>query len=231
MTKSFLNLGVLPPAVKTKTSAVPMRPLGDAPTAPQMAEEAVSNKAKGDAQGFHCMETLKGVFSDEELDDLLDKAKHDIKTATVGSGNDDESIRRSEVRWLRQEDGHQWLYDRIWQAVTRANDLHFHVDITGFQTSIQLTRYDAGRRGFYTWHMDTGEKNATRKLSFTVQVSPPDAYRGGDLELFYRSKAVTAPRDRGSITVFPSFVMHRVAPVKKGTRYSLVAWMDGPPWR
>ena len=41
----------------------------------------------------------------------------------------------------------------------------------------------------------------------------------------------TEIRPQGSVIVFPSFVWHRVTPVTKGTRYSLVLWTCGQPFR
>ena len=64
-----------------------------------------------------------------------------------------------------------------------------------------------------------------------MQVSDPDTYDGGDLELFYKAKPIIADRTRGAVVAFPSFVMHRVTPVTRGVRYSLVAWVVGPRWR
>ena len=118
--------------------------------------------------------------------------------------------------------------------------------------SCQFTRYGVGQ--YYGWHCDSWDKpynkpddinshGKIRKLSVTISLSEPEDYVGGNLEFDMRNqkdweqdkkKAIhecTEIRPRGSIIVFPSFVWHRVAPVTKGTRYSLVIWNLGQPWR
>ncbi|MDB2656544.1 2OG-Fe(II) oxygenase [Crocinitomicaceae bacterium] len=80
--------------------------------------------------------------------------------------------------------------------------------------------------------MDFGAAEiSARKLSVTVQLSDPDEYEGGDLEFMINHKTVKAPRKKGTIVVFPSFIMHRVTPITKGTRQSIVGWVSGPPYR
>lgn len=68
-------------------------------------------------------------------------------------------------------------------------------------------------------------ENSTRKLSMSIQISAPEDYEGGDLEFFKVSDATT--RQRGSVIFFPSFLHHRIIPVARGRRYSLVAWAHG----
>ena len=65
----------------------------------------------------------------------------------------------------------------------------------------------------------------------TIQLSDADAYEGGDLQFMINNKIVNAPREKGTIIIFPSFVMHRVTPITKGTRQSIVGWVSGPPYR
>ncbi|SVA64284.1 uncharacterized protein METZ01_LOCUS117138 [marine metagenome] len=116
-------------------------------------------------------------------------------------------------------------------------------DVIGNE-ALQLTRYKKG--GHYTWHADGrgchmsaqtyGEdpNPYVRKLSMTVLLN--DNYEGGEFEFCSYNRTdyqITAPNigGAGSIIVFPSAQEHRVAPVTKGTRYSLVAWFIGPPFR
>ena len=80
-----------------------------------------------------------------------------------------------------------------------------------------------------------------RKVSVTVNLSNPNDYDGGDLWLtkhpqdskISELETFTNPgfRDKGAVVVFPSWVRHRVTPVTRGTRYSAVAWFNGPPLR
>ena len=82
--------------------------------------------------------------------------------------------------------------------------------------------------------MDLGYKNpnnAVRKLSFTMQLSDPADYNGGELRIKHGSEPDIARKNRGAITFFPSYVMHEVTPVTRGTRKSIVGWVTGPHWR
>ena len=156
--------------------------------------------------------------------------------------------RKSDIVWMNDT----WLYKEIHPYINEANKLagwNFDWD---WSESCQFTRYGVGQ--YYGWHCDSWDKpynkpddlnshGKIRKLSVTVSLSNPEDYKGGNLEFDMRNqkdweqdkkKAIhecTEIRPRGSIIVFPSFVWHRVAPVTKGTRYSLVIWNLGYPFR
>src|SRR5690606_9311704 len=118
-----------------------------------------------------------------------------------------------------------------WDAVRECNDRFFGVDIGGIEGNIQLARYDSSDRGFYDWHRDFDRIAPRRKISVSIQLSRPDEYDGGDLELLVDREPCRPEKDRGSFIAFPSFTLHRVSPVTRGTRWSLVAWVVGPRWR
>jgi PKHD-type hydroxylase len=98
------------------------------------------------------------------------------------------------------------------------------------EQGLQFTRYQAPGE-HYEWHIDRGMQTGTRKLSLSLQLSDPDDYEGGDLEMWFGGEPTKASRERGMMTFFPSYVMHRVTPVTKGVRYSLVCWISGPPFK
>lgn len=184
-----------------------------------------------DGRGFTRLATSPSMFTGEELDALQQLSDDKAEPGTIAGKQTDTSIRRSRVMWLRRSDGYQWLHDRLWGVVSELNRHRFYFDIEGFDGGIQLARYDESDEGFYTWHMDAGEKTNGRKISISVQVSDPNSYEGGNLELFYKSRPYIADRTRGAVVAFPSWVMHRVTPVTRGVRYSLVGWVAGPRWR
>jgi PKHD-type hydroxylase len=132
---------------------------------------------------------------------------------------------------LGPEPKYEWLYQRVWTAALECNRLFFNVDIFGVEPNIQLARYDASDQGHYTWHTDFAGVRPLRKISVSVQLSAPGDYDGGDLELFYGIQPQPLAKDRGAFLAFPSFMLHRVAPVTRGTRWSLVAWILGNRWR
>jgi len=183
------------------------------------------------------------VFSARQCERILDLAAGlATDDGRVGGGDGDtehdEGIRRSRIAWIPAEEPFGWIYDKLAAVVARANRV-YDFDLIGFTEDLQFTEYaDAG--AFYTWHQDglDGEL-AVRKLSLVVQLSDPDEYEGGDLELFARdgdeadatSDWRTRVRGRGTVVVFPAFEMHRVTPLVSGTRRSLVCWIGGPPFR
>ena len=113
----------------------------------------------------------------------------------------------------------------------------FDVDISGGIFDIQHTEYQVDEH-YNSWHTDThlhADSNASqRKLSISIQLSDPNDYEGGDLE-FCDGNLSCIPREKlrgkGTVIIFPSFVTHRVTPVTKGVRHSLVSWCEGSAWR
>jgi len=99
---------------------------------------------------------------------------------------------------------------------------------------VRILKYENG--GKYKWHTDCGAKEtSTRKLTAIVQLSDETKYEGGNLEFGITDKSgknnYTAPRTQGSVIIFPSFLSHRVTPITKGRRYSLITWMNGDTWK
>ncbi|MBK5223082.1 MAG: 2OG-Fe(II) oxygenase [Acidimicrobiia bacterium] len=151
----------------------------------------------------------------------------------------DDGLRRSRVAWIERSADTDWMFQKLWALVLRANAT-WNFDITGFDEDLQYTVYDEPG-AFYTWHQDglTGDV-VTRKIAVVVQLSEPADYRGGDLELFdtvadwdgedldgWRLRT----RAQGTATAFPAFEYHQVTPLEVGVRKSLVVWIGGPPFR
>ena len=171
--------------------------------------------------------TLDQVFSSEELDRL--EAAVSGATDTGETGND-APIRRSKVRWMNFEPTNTWLYERVADVASAVNAQHFRFDITGLGEMMQLARYEDSEQGHYGWHQDYGA-GVSRKLSMTVQLTDPDCYDGGDLEIMAESYMLLPGRERGRVVVFPAYQVHRITPVERGARHSLVAWISGPAFR
>ena len=123
--------------------------------------------------------------------------------------------------------------DRMISLTAQANREAFQFDISDFGESPQVARYTGEREGHFDWHSDIGAGHwaAKRKLTVVVQLSDPAAYEGGTLELRPDSNITPAPHTRGAATIFPSFTLHRVAPLTVGTRWSLTLWSHGPSFR
>jgi PKHD-type hydroxylase len=166
----------------------------------------------------------------EEMDKLIAENKRLLTEGRLGAGQNDPNIRRSQTVFLDKAE-YGWLYRRLWETAVELNRMFFCVDISDVEGNVQLARYDSSDSGFYDWHTDFGDVAPRRKISISVQLSDSGDYDGGDLELLYRGQPAVAERERGTIIAFPSWVLHRVTPVTRGERWSLVAWITGARWR
>ena len=173
-------------------------------------------------------------------------------TGTYGGKNlTDENIkdlkktRDSNIVWMNEA----WIYKEIHPYVQEANEIanwNFEWD---WSETCQFTKYNINQH--YTWHIDMfthgsvvdqsnpNLKGKGRKISVTCSLSDPDDYTGGELEINVNHPLKKKKNNiisfnkvkKGSIIVFPSFVWHRVKPVTSGTRYSLVVWNNGRPFK
>jgi PKHD-type hydroxylase len=142
-------------------------------------------------------------------------------------------IRRADLVWIDDVPDADWVMDRIIDIVAAANRDAFDVALREFGESAQVARYGAERAGHFDWHSDigTGTWAAQRKLTMVVQLTDPAAYDGGLLQVWPSNAVITAPMARGSATLFPSYLLHRVTPVTAGERHSLTIWAHGPRFR
>lgn len=161
--------------------------------------------------------------------DKLWQAGQQEKAELEGGVTTDEDLRKSAVMPILPGAKNDWLFERMTDATTQANQ-YYRFDLNGFYEPLQLAEYSEG--DFFDWHLDFGTgASSNRKLSLTIQLSEADDYEGGDLEFRINNKVVKAPRERGTVLIFPSFIMHRVTKITKGKRRSVVGWVSGVPYR
>ena len=140
--------------------------------------------------------------------------------------------RSSRVGWIPKEETYYWLYEKLGKLVTQANQQLWQFDLLGMAEPIQLTEYSAEDEGHYDWHTDVGAgRTSMRKISITIQVSDPADYEGGELQFMSRRVPQSGTSEAGSACVFPSYLLHRVKPITRGIRRSVVVWVSGPPFR
>jgi PKHD-type hydroxylase len=166
------------------------------------------------------------VFTGADLDRVLEFGSRQLLSAgKIHLGEADNKLRRSRIAPLPDQQESAWLYDRLMRVIADVNRQLWKFDLESLQP-IQYAEYGEGE--FYNWHMDLGENASTqrRKISITAQLDDPSTYEGGDLE-FWAGSVRQAARDRGSVIVFPSYLLHRVTPVTRGLRRSLAAWALG----
>jgi PKHD-type hydroxylase len=172
-----------------------------------------------------------GIFTPDELDGLARLGDQLVQRQATVQGQSNTAIRVTRVAWILPEPEHNELFARIGAVVQRLNAQFFRFDITRLEP-FQYTVYQDSEGGHYDWHVDCGRNNpAPRKISISIQLSDPSTYEGCDLQFQFGPAIDTAPRTRGAIIAFPSFYRHRVTPVTKGIRRSLVAWANGPEFR
>ena len=171
------------------------------------------------------------LFTDEELDAIIRIGTQTEleKASTYGPVQDDKN-RNSFVQFLYPNEITNWIFARLAGAINEMNRQFFQFDLTGMEQGLQFTKYTAPSE-HYDWHIDKGYMTPSRKLSLSVQLSDPKDYKGGEFEMLFGRKPQKVRRERGMTVFFPSYTLHRVKPVTQGTRYSLVAWISGPPFK
>lgn len=178
--------------------------------------------------------TIAAAFSSAECDRILMQAATvPPEDAKLVGRTQDHNIRRADLVWLDNVPDADWVMDLIIDHVRVANRDTFGFDVREFSESVQVAHYDAAREAHFDWHSDIGDGRiaARRKLTLVAQLSEPDAYVGGALEVMPSSHIVTAERTRGTVTIFPSYLLHRVTPVTQGNRVSMTVWAHGPAFR
>lgn len=181
------------------------------------------------------------LFDDNELNKIIKLGKSIKPEKGVlgisGASREEIDKRSSDISWIHRQQHTEWIFRRYDGAVNRLNTLLFHVDVQHLEY-LQFTTYH-GSGDHYDWHWDmhvapppnVPEIAQQRKISIVTQLSDPEEYEGGILQLAPCGIIQDVPREKGNTAVFLSFVNHRVTPVTKGTRYSLVGWCEGPDWR
>ena len=144
--------------------------------------------------------------------------------------------RQSIVRWFANNEEIDWLFKKIINSIHKANQENFDYILKYFE-DLQFTEYNEVQKSFYGKHCDCDRNGDMhnyidiRKLSFSIQLSDPKDYEGGELILYNDKSKKVMPKEKGTIIFFSSDLQHEVTPVLKGTRYSIVSWVRGPNLR
>ena len=151
-------------------------------------------------------------------------------TAYVGAEKERSDTRKSEIQWIKTP----FYLNLVFDIFRRVNDI-FQFDIESIE-SLQLTRYTAPD-GQYDFHVDSNGysrksvNQQVRKLSMSCLLNDSDDFDGGVFQMNVSSDIYDIKLNKGDLIIFPSYFRHRVTPVTRGTRYSLVAWACGKPFR
>ena len=170
-------------------------------------------------------------LNDEDIEKIINISKKYNKVDGNVSGHINYDYRKSKITWLPLNDDTNFIYDKIINLLKNANNNMWNFNITNLFEDLQLSEYNDNSNGevsgHYDWHMDFGENNSTRKISVTVQLTDENDYEGRDLEFMINRSIIKAPREKGTVIFFPSYITHRVTKV---TKKSLVYWFHGPPF-
>ena len=185
----------------------------------------------------YIVETTKPIFTPEQCKMIIAagraEPKHDAYVGNkqgIKGGVLDTKTRTSHISWIpfsKMAD----MYKDIERIMKTTNGNHFGFDGMQITEMAQYTEYPEG--GFYEWHVDNDVNCAheppVRKISMTCLLSPESEFEGGDLELMAEGKV--AKIKQGHAVFFASFIRHRVKPVTRGRRQSLVMWFGGTPFK
>ena len=176
---------------------------------------------------------------------VKDCKKNILEKAVVSnfdkSPRNDPEIRKTSIHFITDKDNK--INELAWGFLREANKIQFNYDLKYFQP-IQFAEYKDG--DFYGWHQDASgidPNNETRKLSLTLGLSNPDNFEGGELQFYNGGKSIDNMGEitgeqiekdiqaQGTVVIFDSRDWHRVKPVTKGVRHSIVCWTVGPNFK
>jgi PKHD-type hydroxylase len=181
------------------------------------------------------VETKGPIFTPEQCQQIIARGESlKQQQAEVGSagpeGRHDTKKRITTISWIGFKEMPE-MYPIIEDTVIKANNNHFGFDGIKLTEPAQYTHYPVG--GFYEWHTDNDvvglNQPPVRKISMTLLLSPENEFEGGELELMEKGKR--GKLQQGQAIFFASFIPHRVKPILKGERKSLVMWFGGPSFR
>ena len=184
----------------------------------------------------YAVQTTAPMFSPRQCQMIIEAGRAEPKhNASVGAaqkegGVVDTDTRTSHISWIpfkKMPD----MYKDIEAMMKKTNGNHFGFDGVQITELAQYTEYPSG--GFYDWHMDSDvnfvHEPPVRKISMTCLLSHESEFEGGELQIEKEKNKVKLVQ--GQAIFFASFLLHKVAPVTRGVRKSLVMWFGGEPFK
>jgi PKHD-type hydroxylase len=200
----------------------------------------INNTPEQDATVTPPFVTLSDVFTKNEFQLLESYTKKLVTNKAQIVEKDAETknmnVRISDVCFLEPDQHNQFIFEKFNFLIDVANQKFFHFDLYGYD-HIQYSTYNSNELGKYDWHIDlmlgnTNDTPSTRKLSISFLLNEPGVdFEGGDLEFLTGPTSGKVELNKNSALFFPSWQLHRVTPVTKGVRKSLVFWVKGPKFK
>jgi PKHD-type hydroxylase len=205
--------------------------------------KTLSNDPFGRCMKMQSCVGMNDVFNQEELRylneymntlELDDGVLTYEQTSRLPAGSVGHRI--SKTKFVFPNEDTQWMFERYNGAVDKLNQMYYNFDLNGFN-ELQFTEYRSGDGGKFDFHGDIhyGEPPSymfqMRKLSIVVLLN--SEFQGGEFQINTKNEidSQTIQLKPGTMIAFPSWVLHRVTPVTKGNRRSLVTWVLGPKFR
>ena len=173
---------------------------------------------------------VQQVFSKEECEKIIKIAETKRLLKATTKSKEDDTYRKSQICWLYSSDDMEWAFRKVTDIILDLNNKFFQFDIFGLNEGFQFTNYKSPD-GTYRSHVDTIFGHVVRKLSLTIQLTDPKEYEGGELYIYNDENGTVMEKQQGSLTMFPSYTLHKVTTVTKGERNSLVCWVTGKQFK
>lgn len=180
----------------------------------------------------------ENFLTDEDINLLLAQPEWlDFGDGSIGNNAEgvvNKNIRSTKIGWMNPKPQMAHIWEKLAHAAAEVNREFFNFDLTGFYESMQLSIYSQDSKDHYSWHIDSGIKTdaVPRKLSMSLLLSDPREFEGGELQVkVFNDEAHTLEAKKGRAWFFPSYTLHRVTPVTRGIRRSIVLWIGGPAFR
>ena len=172
------------------------------------------------------------AFSQEECDKLIKHCDNIEKQSGTVYEGEQTTKRDSEIAWVSPDENIElaWFYEKIKFLTLDVNSKFWNFDVEYIEPP-QYTTYSSESNQHYGNHIDVQSRfDRQRKISFSLQLSSEDEYDGGNLVIDPGNPSI-ADKDKGTVIMFPSFILHRVEPVTRGIRKSMVWWVSGKPFK
>jgi len=182
----------------------------------------------------YVVETLEPIFTVKLCKEIIDLSSTLKKEQGKISHKEKKEVReqihrRATINWI-PFNKMQPMYDDLIYLIQKINRNHFGFSNIQITEKAQVSEYSKGQ--FYHWHTDStidmDREPPVRKLSMTLLLNDPSEFEGGNLEIAGKNMS---HMKQGHAAIFASFLQHRVTPVTKGVRKSLVVWFGGEPFK
>jgi PKHD-type hydroxylase len=207
------------------------------------AYQIITNKSISKSFISYIHAQYDDAFTKDELKKII-QLSNELPLDAGTTSSQDESIiptRVSKINFQTPNNKNQWIFDKLNSLIVHANSEFFGYDLTGYEY-YQYAEYDEKDAGHYDYHTDIMlngdninggvQELETRKLSISILLNEPGVdFEGGEFYIKQSNDDAVVKIKAGSAFLFSSFLLHKVAPVTKGNRKSLVIWVRGPKFK